>query len=120
MAFTLKSAYILFLSNPSKALCKVRIIIKTKFWILHATWWTIYALNYTIFSPPHRIQRHPDGPSATTSYCPNHARLGIFRDNSAHTFGWYGLWIHKYPEGYFPKDGDAHQVSQTFSSAFHH
>ena len=27
----------------------------------------------------------------------------IYRDNSAHTFGWYGLWIHKYPEGYFPR-----------------
>ena len=65
------------------------------------------AAGGTHFGFWYRIQRHPDGPSATTSYCPNHVPLGIFRDNSAHTFGWYGLWIHKYPEGYFPKDGDA-------------
>lgn len=28
----------------------------------------------------------------------------MFRDNSAHTFGWYGIWIFSMA-GYFPKDG---------------
>ena len=28
----------------------------------------------------------------------------IYRDNSAHTFGWYGLWIFSMA-GYFPMDG---------------
>ena len=65
------------------------------------------AAGGTHFGFWYRIQSHPDGPSFTNSYCPNNVPLGIFRDNSAHTFGWYGLWIHKYPEGYFPKDGDA-------------
>ena len=55
-----------------------------------------------------RIQRHPDGPSETTSYCSNNVPLGVFRDNSAHTFGWYGLWIFSM-DGYFPKDGTPEQ-----------
>ncbi len=29
---------------------------------------------------------------------------GIFKDNSAHTVGWYGLWIFSM-SGWFPKDG---------------
>ena len=45
------SRYFVF-SNPSKALNKVRIVNKTNFWMLYATWWTIYVLNYPIFSLP--------------------------------------------------------------------
>ena len=62
------------------------------------------AAGGTHFGFWYRIQRHPDGPSETTSYCSNNVPLGTFRDNSAHTFGWYGLWIFSM-DGYFPKDG---------------
>lgn len=62
------------------------------------------AAGGTHFGFWYRIQKHPDGPSEDFGYCSNNVPLGVFRDNSAHSFGWYGLWIFSMA-GYFPKDG---------------
>ena len=48
----------------------------------------------------YRLERHPSGPSFTTSICPQNVPLGEFTDNSAHSMGWYGLWVF---QAYFPK-----------------
>ena len=78
-----------------------------------AAFWVVNPLNHlyenaaaggTHFGFWYRIQRHPDGPSETQDYCCNNVPLGTFRDNSAHNFGWYGIWIFSM-DGYFPKDG---------------
>ena len=50
----------------------------------------------------YRMHPHPDGPSFTTSVCPQNVPLGVFFNNSAHSFGWFGLWIF---EDYFPLKG---------------
>ena len=62
------------------------------------------AAGGTHFGFWYRIQRHPDGPSEDPNYCSNNVPLGVFRDNSAHTFGWYGLWVFSMA-GYMPMDG---------------
>ena len=48
----------------------------------------------------YRLERFPSGPSFTTSICPQNTPLGEFNDNSAHSMGWYGLWVF---QAYFPK-----------------
>ena len=48
----------------------------------------------------YRLERNPSGPSFTTSICPQNVPLGEFTDNSAHSMGWYGLWVF---QAYFPK-----------------
>ena len=62
------------------------------------------AAGGTHFGFWYRIQRHPDGPSEDSNYCSNNVPLGVFRDNSAHTFGWYGIWVFSMA-GYLPMDG---------------
>ena len=39
------------------------------------------------------LDPHPSGPSATTTVCPQFTELGAFQDNSAHSYGKYGLRI---------------------------
>ena len=51
-----------------------------------------------------RTLAFPDGPSETKSYCTNRVPLGEFRNNTAHTVGWYGIWIFSM-DGWFPSDG---------------
>ena len=51
----------------------------------------------------YRMHGHPDGPSYTPDVCPDKVPLGVFQNNSAHSFGWFGLWMFT---NYFPtKDG---------------
>ena len=48
----------------------------------------------------YRLERHPTGPSYTTSVCPQNVPLGEFTDNCAHSMGRNGLWVFR---AYFPK-----------------
>ena len=50
----------------------------------------------------YNLPGHPGGPSFTTSVCPVNVPVLEFYNNTAHTQGWYGIWI--FPT-YFPKQG---------------
>ncbi|CAH1775752.1 unnamed protein product [Owenia fusiformis] len=63
-----------------------------------------HAAGGTHFGFWYRTLNHPEGPSATNSYCQKNAELGEFSNNSAHSMGWFGLWIFSMP-GYFPMKG---------------
>ncbi|XP_067947416.1 fibrocystin-L-like [Watersipora subatra] len=75
------------------------------FWVTHPT--NIIRHNHAAggshFGFWYRMHTHPTGPSADSSLCPKNAPLGEFRNNTAHSLGWFGLWT--FPD-YFPMDGD--------------
>ena len=56
----------------------------------------------THFGYWYRMLEHPDGSSFTDEICPQKARMGKFYNNTAHSVGWYGLWVF---EAYFPTVG---------------
>ena len=41
----------------------------------------------------YQMLTNPKGPSFTENICPFKVQLGEFYNNSAHSLGWYGLWI---------------------------
>ncbi|KAK7105773.1 hypothetical protein V1264_017108 [Littorina saxatilis] len=52
----------------------------------------------------YRMHDHPEGPSFDASVCPKNVPLSRFENNTAHSFGWFGLWIF---EDMFPTVGGA-------------
>ena len=70
--------------------------------ITPATFWVVNPNNTlrhnaaaggTHFGFWYRLLENPTGPSFTTAIKPLHLPLGQFTNNSAHSFGWYGIWI---------------------------
>ncbi len=70
--------------------------------ITPATFWLVNPNNIvrrnaaaggTHFGFWYRLPQNPEGPSFTSSVCPRQLPLGEFTDNSAHSFGWYGIWV---------------------------
>ncbi|CAH1789358.1 unnamed protein product [Owenia fusiformis] len=60
------------------------------------------AVGGTHFGFWYRMHKHPDGPSFTNSICPQNVPLGLFKDNTVHSQGWFGIWIF---QEYYPKKG---------------
>ncbi|GFS10808.1 polycystic kidney and hepatic disease-like 1 [Elysia marginata] len=58
------------------------------------------AAGGTHFGTWYRMHKHPEGPGYDPNYCPQAVPLGEFRNNTAHSLGWFGLWLF---ESYFPK-----------------
>ncbi|XP_048254094.1 fibrocystin-L-like [Haliotis rufescens] len=64
----------------------------------------------------YRMHKHPEGPSFTSSVCCQNVPLGEFRNNTAHSFGWFGLWIFEF---YFPKvDGSCSSSAADVAAKF--
>ncbi|XP_067676837.1 fibrocystin-L-like isoform X2 [Haliotis asinina] len=59
------------------------------------------AAGGTHFGYWYRMHTHPDGPSHTTDVWCKTIPLGLFSNNTAHSMGWFGLWIF---EDYFPTE----------------
>ncbi|KAF5901267.1 fibrocystin-L isoform X1, partial [Clarias magur] len=61
------------------------------------------ATGGTHFGFWYRMHDHPDGPSYDGNVCQKMVRLGEFYNNTAHSQGWFGLWIF---QDFFPtRDG---------------
>ncbi|CAL1525942.1 unnamed protein product [Lymnaea stagnalis] len=72
----------------------------------------------THFGTWYRMHTHPDGPGFDPNICPQAAPLKEYRNNTAHSLGWFGLWIF---ETYIPRavascsSSAAHQVAKFYS-----
>ena len=60
------------------------------------------AAGGTHFGTWYRMHEHPEGPGFDPDICPQSVPLGEYRDNTAHSLGWFGLWIF---ETYVPRVG---------------
>lgn len=54
----------------------------------------------THFGSWYRMHLNPDGPGFDPNICPQSTPLGEYRNNTAHSLGWFGLWIF---ETYVPR-----------------
>ena len=63
-----------------------------------------HAVGGTHFGFWYRMNERPDGPSYDPNYCPRNIPLGIFYNNTAHSLGWFGVWLFQF---YFPMEDGA-------------
>lgn len=71
----------------------------------YSSWMVKYDMGLEFLKDPcyrYRMHEHPQGPSFDPNICPKEAPMGEFKNNSAHSLGWFGLWTF---EDYFPMDG---------------
>ena len=74
-----------------------------------------HAAGGTHFGYWFRMLEHPEGPSYHPDICPRHVELGVFANNTAHSQGWFGLWIFMV---YTPKEGSCCQCTEPSAAAF--
>ncbi|CBY32974.1 unnamed protein product [Oikopleura dioica] len=63
----------------------------------------------------YNMPKRPTGPSFTKQICPRFTEMGRFEQNSAHSNGWFGLWI--YPV-YIPRKQSSCDVDEPILAEF--